>query len=112
MSALHKQFMAIAGPTDVLTFPMETDTRGRVISGEVIVCVPQALRQAKARTIPPRLELLLYALHGLLHLLGYDDRTDSAFRIMHRTEDAILTELGFGPVFAAAAAPPRRGGRP
>jgi probable rRNA maturation factor len=112
MSALHQQFMGIAGPTDVLTFPMETDVRGRVISGEVIVCVPQALRQARAHTIPPRLELLLYALHGLLHLLGYDDRTDSAFRMMHRTEDAILTELGFGPVFAATTAPARRGGRP
>ena len=111
MSALHKKFMGIPGPTDVLTFPMETDAHGCVITGEVIVCVSQALRQARARTIPPRLELLLYALHGLLHLLGYDDRTDSAFRIMHRTEDAILTELGFGPVFAATTAPPPRGGR-
>jgi probable rRNA maturation factor len=111
MSALHEQFMGIEGPTDVLTFPMETDARGRVTAGEVIVCVPQARRAAKARRIPPRLEILLYALHGILHLLGHDDRTDRAFAAMHRTEDAILTELGFGPVFAdQSPAVPRRGG--
>ena len=108
MSALHEAFMKIAGPTDVLTFPLELDDRGRATAGEVIVCVPEARRQAKVRKIEPRLEVLLYALHGMLHLMGHDDRTDRAFRIMHRTEDAILTELGFGPVFAAT--PPTAGG--
>ncbi|MEO6436101.1 MAG: rRNA maturation RNase YbeY [Tepidisphaeraceae bacterium] len=100
MSDLHAEFMGIAGPTDVLTFPMETDAAARVTSGEIIVCVSEARRQARIRKASPQLELLLYALHGMLHLLGYDDRTDRAFRTMHRTEDAILTELGFGPVFA------------
>jgi probable rRNA maturation factor len=100
MSALHAQFMGIAGPTDVLTFPIDQDRRGRVTSGEVIVCVPQARREAKRHTIPVRHELLLYAIHGMLHLLGYDDRTARDFRTMHRTEDDILTQLGFGPVFS------------
>jgi probable rRNA maturation factor len=104
MSALHEEFLGIAGPTDVLTFPLESDARGRVTAGEVIVCVPEARRQARTRRMEPRLEVLLYSLHGMLHLLGYDDRTDRAFRIMHRTEDAILTKLGFGPVFAARSA--------
>ena len=111
MSDLHAQFMGIAGPTDVLTFPLDQDARGRVTSGEVYVCVPEATRQARARKIPLRLELLLYGLHGMLHLLGCDDRTARDFALMHRTEDAILTGLGFGPVFAApatAAAAPRR----
>lgn len=109
MSALHEAFMGVAGPTDVLTFPLESDHRGRATAGEVIICVPEARRQAKLRKIEPRLEVLLYALHGMLHLIGHDDRTDHAFRIMHRTEDAILTELGFGPVFAATP-PAGRGG--
>ena len=110
MGALHEEFLGISGPTDVLTFPLESDAQGGVTAGEVIVCVPEARRQAKARGIQLRLEALLYALHGMLHLLGYDDRTDRAFRIMHRTEDAILTKLGFGPVFAARS-PSSRGGR-
>ena len=107
MSALHEKFMNVAGPTDVLTFPLDLDSRGRAVSGEVVVCVPEARRQAKLRNVPVERELLLYALHGLLHLCGYDDRTGDDFRAMHRAEDQILTRLGVGPVFApAGAAPP------
>jgi probable rRNA maturation factor len=106
MSELHAQFMGIHGPTDVLTFPIDQDDKGHVTSGEVIVCVPQARRAARRHRIPPRLELLLYALHGMLHLLGYDDRTARDFHTMHRTEDDILERLGFGRVFDAAPAAP------
>jgi probable rRNA maturation factor len=101
MAELHQRFMNVPGPTDVLTFELEHDRSGDVTSGEVVVCVPQARRQAKARAIDVHLELLLYALHGMLHLCGFDDRTDRGFRTMHRREDDILTALGFGPVFAA-----------
>jgi probable rRNA maturation factor len=97
MSQLHEQFMGISGPTDVLTFPLEQDARGRVTSGEVIVCVPEARRRARG---PLREEVLLYALHGMLHLSGFDDRTESAYRTMHRMEDDILTRIGVGRVFA------------
>ena len=107
MSALHEQFMGIEGPTDVLTFPIDHDPAGRVTSGEVIVCVPEARRQATARKIPHRLELLLYAIHGMLHLLGYDDRTARGFAAMHQMEDDILQQLGFGPVFDPGARPAR-----
>lgn len=107
MSELHERFMNLPGPTDVLTFELDHDLRGRVTGGEVIVCVPEARRQAKERGIALRMELLLYALHGMLHLCGFDDRTDRGFRTMHRREDDILTALGFGPVFAASPAPAR-----
>lgn len=103
MSRLHRQFMGIAGPTDVLTFPLDHDARGRPVAGEVVVCVPEARRRVKSLGVPVERELLLYALHGLLHLCGYDDRTDASFRAMHRAEDQILTQLGVGPVFAPAA---------
>jgi len=112
MSQLHEQFMGVAGPTDVLTFELDHDARGRVTSGEVVVCVPQARREARKRGIDLQLELLLYALHGMLHLCGFDDRTERGFRTMHRREDDILTRLGFGPVFALSSPTPvRRGGR-
>ena len=110
MSDLHEQFLDIAGPTDVLTFPLDLDGRGRPVSGEVVVCVPEARRRAKEQAVAVERELLLYALHGLLHLCGYDDRTDRAFRHMHRTEDQILTRLGVGPVFSATAPAKHRRG--
>jgi len=104
MSDLHVRFMNIAGPTDVLTFPLEDDSRGRTIAGEVVVCIPEARRQAGSRGVEIRDEALLYALHGMLHLSGFDDRTEREFRTMHRTEDAILQRLGFPPVFYHRAA--------
>ena len=105
MSRLHEQFIGIAGPTDVLTFELEHDERGRVVGGEVVVCVPEARRQAHARGSNVQSELLLYALHGMLHLCGFDDRTDRGFRTMHRTEDELLNQIGVGPVFRPAARP-------
>ena len=99
MSSLHKTYMNLPEPTDVLTFPIDTDDSGAVTSGEVYVDVPYARRQAKARGIDAKHEILLYAIHGTLHLLGYDDRTAADFAKMHRAEDQILTRLGIGPVF-------------
>lgn len=108
MSALHERFMGIAGPTDVLTFPLECDRHGRMIGGEVVVCVPVARRRAGGAPAALRRELLLYALHGMLHLCGWDDRTDRDYLKMHRKEDDILTRLGVGSVFAAVSRRPQR----
>src|SRR5256885_6384280 len=96
MSSLHQRFMNIAGPTDVLTFPMD-ETRQ---SGEIVICVPEARRRAKEQHGSLRNELLLYAIHGMLHLCGMDDRTQKGFERMHRMEDEILTKLGVGAVFS------------
>lgn len=99
MSLLHEQFMDIKGPTDVLTFELDHDAKGRVTSGEVVVCVPEARRQSARRKTGVQRELLLYALHGMLHLTGYDDITEDEYRKMHQKEDDILRRLGVGPVF-------------
>jgi probable rRNA maturation factor len=114
MSDLHMQFMNIAGPTDVLTFPLELNDDGMATAGEVILCVPEARRRAKEHGVTVENELLLYALHGMLHLSGFDDRTARGFARMHRTEDEILQRLGVGPVFHARREQPARvkhGGR-
>ena len=100
MRQLHQQFMNLNTTTDVLTFPLEFDKTLNVTAGEIYVCVPEATRQARARTIPVAYEVLLYAIHGMLHLCGFDDRTKTEFRKMHIMEDQILTTLGFGKVFA------------
>jgi probable rRNA maturation factor len=109
MADLHVQFMGIAGPTDVLTFELEHDSRGRCTAGEVVVCVPYAKRTAKQHGTTVERELLLYCLHGLLHLTGHDDRDDISYRKMHAAEDRILTAIGVGPVFAPPPGTPREG---
>ena len=108
MSSLHKKFMNIDGPTDVLTFPLEFDCDGRETAGEIVICVPEAARQGRRRGTTVACELLLYALHGMLHLSGFDDRTEAGFRQMHRKEDDILTHLGIGPIFETEGSAGRR----
>ena len=105
MSRLHRQFLGIDGPTDVITFELDHDARGRVTAGEVICCVPEARRQSAERSTSIDRELLLYALHGVLHLSGYDDVEPAAHRRMHLAEDRILNHIGVGAVFRDA--PPR-----
>ena len=100
MAELHERFMGIAGPTDVLTFELEHDGRGRILSGEVVVCVPHALRAARQSGVEVKKEVLLYAIHGMLHLCGFDDRTARDFSAMHQREDEILRAIGVGDVFA------------
>jgi len=102
MSKIHKRFMNDSSPTDVLTFPLDEDSRGRATSGDIVVNVSQALRESRRRGVALRNELLLYALHGMLHLMGMDDRTDAEFDRMHRLEDRILGKLGVGAVFHSA----------
>ena len=89
MAALHQQFLQIAGPTDVMTFELDHDARGRVTEGEVVVCVAYATRAAKRQGHDARREILLYALHGILHLSGFDDLVEAEHRRMHREEDRI-----------------------
>jgi len=101
MSDLHLRFMSIPGPTDVLTFPLDVDERGRATSGEIVICVPEARRRARAHGSEPARELLLYAVHGMLHLYGWDDQTPAEFKAMHREEDKILTRIGVGAVYAS-----------
>jgi probable rRNA maturation factor len=101
MSDLHKNHLNISGPTDVLTFELQRDPRGRATAGEIVVCSTVARKQSRRLSHPLGHELLLYAIHGLLHLNGFDDRTQRAFAAMHAKEDEILTRIGIGPVFAA-----------
>ncbi len=105
MSRLHEQYSGEPGPTDVLTFELGRDA-GRVREGEIVVCLPVASAEAARRGHPVEYELMLYAVHGLLHLSGYDDREEAAYARMHDREDEILASIGIGPVFARSRHPP------
>ena len=99
MGELHQRFLNTAGPTDVLTFELDQDADGRVTEGEVVVDFDEAARQAAERGHRVEVELLLYALHGLLHLSGYDDLDPASHTRMHAREDEVLEALGVGAVF-------------
>lgn len=100
MARLHQEFSGVEGTTDVLTFDLRDDDDAAALDGEIICCVDEAVRQAALRRHSPEQELLLYAVHGLLHLLGEDDHDEDDARQMHAREDELLGRLGIGPVYA------------
>lgn len=100
MAQLHEAWKSVPGTTDVLTFDLsDEDAPADNVEGDIVVCIDEARRQADARDHTLRHEALLYAVHGLLHLLGEDDQDPEGFTRMHRREDELLTSLGIGPVF-------------
>ena len=68
-----------------------------VLEGELIVSSETAEREAHLHGWSPRAELLLYVVHGLLHLCGYDDLTDEARPVMRARERELLAVWGFCP---------------
>jgi probable rRNA maturation factor len=66
---------------------------------ELVVNAEKAVKEASSRGHSSEAELALYITHGLLHNLGFDDSRPAEARKMHRTEDEILQELGFGLVY-------------
>ena len=101
MSQLHLEHKNDATTTDVLTFDLRADRRSKsVVEVDLILCVDEARRQSELRGHWIERELLLYAVHGLLHLVGYDDTTPTKAARMHRREDEILQAIGIGPAFA------------
>jgi probable rRNA maturation factor len=102
MTDLHQRYMGIAETTDVLTFDL-SEPGSAAVDGEIIICADVAARESASRSHAFADEVLLYAVHGCLHLLGYDDMTDDAAARMHAREDELLTTLGIGPVYRRAA---------
>lgn len=82
---------------------------GKRIEGEIIVSVEMAVDMAREYGWNARDELLLYVVHGILHLTGYDDLTPREKEIMRRRERAVLALWGLVPRYAedASPSPPR-----
>ena len=89
IAKLNERYLKHQGPTDVLAFPIDSD------EGEIIISGETALREATERKIEPKGELMLYTIHGTLHLLGYDDKTEEEANQMHDIEKKMILELGY-----------------
>lgn len=71
---LHEQFFQDPSPTDCISFPMDLDDQdGYRVLGEVFICPQTAIDYATKHRTNPHAETTLYIVHGLLHLMGYDD---------------------------------------
>lgn len=90
---LNKRYFDSDEVTDVIAFPLSNQKN--VISGEIIVSVETAVDTAGKGRIDIEGEILLYIVHGLLHLLGYRDDNREDSKVMHDKESRILKNLGY-----------------
>jgi rRNA maturation RNase YbeY len=98
MTAVNESFLQHAGSTDVITFDYtEPETRNSKletgIHGEILVCVDEAIRQSKRFKTNWQSEIVRYTVHGVLHLLGHDDKRASARKKMKREENRLVASL-------------------
>ncbi len=96
LRTLNRSFMGIDAPTDVLSFPSgEVDPEtGRTYLGDIAISYPRARRQAQSGGHETLHEMQLLAVHGILHLLGYDHATPEEKARMWRMQAEILHAIG------------------
>jgi probable rRNA maturation factor len=94
MRRLNRRYRGIDRVTDVLSFPADSRTRPRAsrLLGDLAIAKGVAGRQARREGHAFGLELRILALHGLLHLLGYDHQTDQGE--MRRLEERLRQRAG------------------
>lgn len=95
MSELNEKFRKKNGPTDVLSFPIDSiddfaDESEPLVLGDVIISPEVAEKQAVENNVQFGFELNLLLVHGLLHLLGYDHIRDDEAQTMENLEAEIL----------------------
>ena len=104
IKVLNKRYLQHDCPTDVLAFDLREDARrprkrnaagwtGGRLEGEIVVSTMTAARQAKEYHSTPVLETVLYVVHGILHLCGYDDHRDRDIKKMRARERAVMALL-------------------
>ena len=91
MRRLNREFRRVDRPTDVLSFPAEEPSK-RPFLGEIAIARGVARRQAREMGHSLGVEIRVLALHGLLHLLGYDHDTDQGE--MRRLEERLRRRSG------------------
>jgi rRNA maturation RNase YbeY len=101
MAALNRTYRGVAGPTDVLAFPLAEGRFARLARlgggflGDVVISVETAARQARPGRLEDELALLL--VHGVLHLVGYDHGTSRERARMWRKQAELLVACGLTP---------------
>ncbi|MFI0435606.1 MAG: rRNA maturation RNase YbeY [Parachlamydiaceae bacterium] len=92
---LHAQFFNDPTPTDCISFPMdeENERPEERLMGEVFVCPATAIEYAIRHKKNVYTETSLYIIHGLLHLMGYDDIEEEEIVVMRKAEERHITLL-------------------
>ena len=94
LSQLHEQFMGLADPTDIMTFPAGDDEE-REAGGDLVISVERAAQQGPEHGLSGVEEVAFLVVHGLLHLCGWNDDSDDDRRLMLERQHVILDSFSF-----------------
>ena len=123
MHVINRNFLRHDYPTDVLSFLLDEEPSprgkksiraraprgaGKSLDGEVIISTEYARAEADLHDWEPESEVLLYLVHGLLHLCGYDDVSDAERRVMRAREIELLSKWKLVPPYTLAAGKTRK----
>jgi probable rRNA maturation factor len=96
MAKHNEAFRSVAGPTNVLSFPANLPAELELpLLGDIVICAPIVREEAQAQHKSLPAHWAHMAVHGTLHLLGYDHIEDHEATLMEELESAILAELHF-----------------
>lgn len=90
MRSLNLKYRKVDRPTDCLAFPMREDG----ILGDIAISADTARSNSKYFGSTLKKEIILYVIHGILHLLGFKDTTPSAKKRMRTMEKKVINRLG------------------
>lgn len=97
---INRQWRDQDKPTNVLSFPASTAGKETAHLGDIVIAYETLAREAEAENKPFANHLAHLAIHGYLHLVGYDHMTDSDAARMERLETALLVQLGIPDPYA------------
>jgi probable rRNA maturation factor len=104
IAEMNAQYRAKPRPTDVLSFaqsegeafPGAEEFQSTKMLGDIVISIPTAVRQAAERHHSLQTEIEFLAVHGCLHLQGYDHQTSAQRRVMWKRQDEVIAALQAG----------------
>lgn len=94
---LNLKYLGKNNPTDVIAFDMPEPKSPDEIFADIVISADRAIDNAEAFHTSPLYELYLYVIHGVLHILGYDDKSKKDRLIMRKKEESLLKVLSLSP---------------
>ena len=94
-AALNAKFRHKPYPTNVLSFPYESEALSEQVLGDLVICAPVVAREAVEQNKEPHAHWAHMVVHGVLHLLGHDHIQEEEAERMEMKERQILARLGF-----------------
>lgn len=105
---LNKRYFGKNEDTDVIAFNLAEDSPRNYLEGEIYVCLPRVRIQADIERVTAEEEFGRVCLHGLLHLIGFDDKKKADKALMWRIQESYLKGIFNGVERKRRTSPKKR----